>query len=150
MHIINTTALISINETAIVQLISFLIFLFLMHRIMFRPLRRVMGEREAYIEKVKKDIEDANAAFDQLTIEFERQRASVRLEAYAITRKMEDVGSREAGDIFNDTRGEIAEIRARADAEIEAQVEAAKQYASREVDTLAEYIMAKVLRWRAA
>ena len=39
MQIISNIALISINETLVVQLISFLIFLFIINRIMFRPLR---------------------------------------------------------------------------------------------------------------
>ena len=45
MQIISNIALISINETLIVQLISFLIFLFVINRIMFRPLRKTVGPR---------------------------------------------------------------------------------------------------------
>jgi len=45
MQIVSNVALISINETMVVQLISFLIFLFVINRVMFRPLRESMHER---------------------------------------------------------------------------------------------------------
>ena len=45
MQIITNIALISINETLIVQLLSFLIFLFIINRVMIRPLRGVMSDR---------------------------------------------------------------------------------------------------------
>ena len=59
MEIINTIALISINETLIVQLLSFLVFLFLINRVMIRPLRSVIDEREDFVTRVRKEIEDA-------------------------------------------------------------------------------------------
>ena len=51
MHIVSNIALISINETLIIQLVSFLIFLFLINRIMFRPLSHVMVERENHLTR---------------------------------------------------------------------------------------------------
>ena len=52
MEVVSTIGLITINETVIIELISFLIFLFLINRIMFRPLQDIMGEREAHIEDI--------------------------------------------------------------------------------------------------
>ena len=56
MEIIATNALISINETAIVQLVSFLIFLYVMNRIMFRPLLSTISQRKELISDFQKDI----------------------------------------------------------------------------------------------
>lgn len=67
MQIISNIALISINETLVVQLISFLIFLFIINRIMFRPLRQVMIERENHMEKINLDIVDAGKSLDRIT-----------------------------------------------------------------------------------
>ena len=41
MQIVSVEALLSINETLIFQLLSFLIFLFIIKRMMFRPLRGI-------------------------------------------------------------------------------------------------------------
>ncbi|OQY06422.1 MAG: hypothetical protein B6I22_05580 [Desulfobacteraceae bacterium 4572_123] len=66
MQIISNIALISINETLFIQLISFLIFLFIINRIMFRPLRRIIIERENHIEKINLDIIDAEKFMEKV------------------------------------------------------------------------------------
>ena len=68
MQIISNIALISINETLIVQVISFLIFLYIINRIMFRPLRSVTAERENHIKGIQKDIVEAENKLDALTL----------------------------------------------------------------------------------
>ena len=60
MQIISNIALISINETVIVQIISFLIFLYIINRIMFKPLRGVMADRENHIKSIQQDIVSAD------------------------------------------------------------------------------------------
>ena len=67
MHIISNIALITINETLFVQLISFLIFLFIINRIMFRPLQNTMSERESYIDQTNRDIADVTQELQSLT-----------------------------------------------------------------------------------
>jgi len=54
MEIISNIALISINETVVVQMLSFLVFMFILNRIMIRPLRSSANDREIYIEKLVK------------------------------------------------------------------------------------------------
>ena len=56
MEIVSNIALISINETLIVQMVSFLIFMFVMNMVMFRPLNRVMKKRSEYMESLKQDM----------------------------------------------------------------------------------------------
>ena len=73
MHIISNIALISINETLFVQLLSFLIFLFIINRIMFRPLKRVMNVRVDYIDQIKTDTVDAIQEFEKLTEKLKMQ-----------------------------------------------------------------------------
>ena len=82
MQIISNVALISINETLIFQIISFLIFLFIINRIMFRPLRKVMTERETYIENIQKDIVDAEKRFENLKSQIQAQEKAVRNAAF--------------------------------------------------------------------
>jgi len=57
MEIVTQTELVSINATMIIQVLSFLIFLFLIQRIMFRPLRDTMESRSADLKRLQKDIQ---------------------------------------------------------------------------------------------
>ena len=101
MQIISTVALISINETLIFQVISFLIFLFIINRILFRPLRRIMAERDAYIENIQKDIIDAQNQIEDLTNQIQKQEEAVRDEAFEQQAYLEASGDQQAADDIN-------------------------------------------------
>ncbi len=148
MQIIENIALISINETLIIQVISFLIFLFIINRIMFRPLNRVMKERVDYMDKLKQDVIDARDEITRVTNQLSEQKVAARQEALMLKREMESLGSEEATEIFADARNEITELKHKAIQEVQAQIEDAKEHIQSEAETLAIGIMEKILNRR--
>ena len=145
MQIISNVALISINETLIFQVISFLIFLFIINRIMFRPLRKVMNERETYIENVQKDIVTAENQFEDLTNELQAQENAVRDEAFKQKEQLEATGNQQAAEIMASARKEINALRAEAQKEVNAQISAARKHVQKESEGLAKQIIETVL-----
>ena len=145
MQIISNIALISINETVIVQVISFLIFLYIMNRIMFRPLRNVMADRENHIKMLHQDIDAAEKKFDTLTDQIREQESAVKQEAFVQKDKLEEAGGKLADEIFAATRKEMAEVKAKAQKEVDDQVIEAKKYFEKEADSLALAVMEKIL-----
>jgi len=145
MQIISNIALISINETLIVQVISFLIFLFIINRVMFRPLRSVVAERQSHIEHIRQDIVAAGKKFESLTNQIEKQEATVKMEAFAQKKELEEAGSRQADEIFVSTQKAIAAEKDKALKEVDAQVLEAKKYIQKESESLALRIIEKVL-----
>ncbi len=145
MQIISNVALISINETLIFQVISFLIFLFIINRIMFRPLRKVMNERETYIEDVQKDIVAAENQFEDLTNQIQAQENEVRNEAFKQKEQLEATGSQQAAEIMASTREEINALRAEAQKEVNAQISAARKHVQKESEDLSRQIIETVL-----
>jgi F-type H+-transporting ATPase subunit b len=145
MEIISNVALISINETLIFQVISFLIFLFIINRIMFRPLRKVMSERETYIENVQQDIVSAEIQFEDLTNQIQAQENAVRDEAFKQKDRLEASGSQQAAEIMSSTREEINALRAEAQKEVDARISAARKHVQKESEDLAKHIIETVL-----
>lgn len=145
MQIISNVALISINETLIFQVISFLIFLFIINRIMFRPLRRVMNERETHIENVQKDITTAENRYVDLANQVKAQERSVRNEAFKQREQLEAAGSRQAAEIMISARGEIDALRAEAQKEVDARISEARKHVQRESEKLAQAIIETIL-----
>ena len=145
MEIISTVALININETLIFQVISFLVFLFIINRIMFRPLRRVMNERETYIEDVQKDIVAAETRFEDLTHQIKAQEKAVRDEAFKQKDQLEAAGSEQADEIMASAREEIHTLRAEAQKEVAARITAAREHVQKESEDLAKHIIETVL-----
>ena len=145
MEIISNIALISINETLIVQVISFLIFLYLINRIMFRPLRNVMADRDIYIERVKLDIDQAQKKIESLTSQIQEHEADVKKEAFALKEQREAIGNQQAEEIFAAVRQEIADTSAKVQKDIDIQIIEARQSLQKESEALAISIIDKIL-----
>jgi len=145
MEIISNIALISINETLIVQVIGFLIFLFLINRIMFRPLQNVMADRDIYIERVKLDIDQARKKIDTMTSQIEEQEAEVKKEAFDLKEQREKIGNQQAKEIFAAVRQEIADTSANVQKDIDSKIAEARKSLQKESETLAVSIIEKIL-----
>lgn len=150
MQIISNIALITINETLFVQLLSFLIFLFIINRLMFRPLQNVMNERVNYIDKIKVDTVDAVKEFENLTEKLKAQESEVRKEAIGLQRKLEESGSEKGSEILASARKEIEAIKEKAEMEVNVQVSGARKHLKEESEALALNIMEKLLDRRLA
>lgn len=148
MQIVSNVALISINETMVVQLISFLIFLFVINRIMFRPLRRTMQEREHYVESIRMDIEEAEKKLEQTMQEARDEDAAVRNAGLQMIAEMEKQGNAEAGNIIAVAREEIAQRGGEARQDIDAQIANARKTIVAEAEKLSVSVMEHVLNRR--
>ena len=148
MEIIATNALISINATFAVQLISFLIFLYIMNRIMFRPLRSTMEQRDIYIDRVKEEIRSGKEKLDQLAEELDAQRAQVVKEADRAAKSLESEGDRQAAELIEQARQQITALRNETEARVVDQVKKARTAIADEVKTVTVAVMEKVLHRR--
>ncbi len=145
MQIISNIALISINETLIVQVISFLLFLFIINRLMFRPLRGVMAERQRHIQQIQEDIAAAEKKVDSLFEQVKRQELEVKKEAFTQAKELEQSATRQAAEIFAATSEKIAAQREKAQKEVDAQILEARKSLGKESQILALGIMEKLL-----
>ena len=150
MHIISNIALISINETLFFQLISFLIFLFIINRIMFRPLQSVMDNRKNHMDKIQTDTVDAIKELESLTQKLKAQESKARREALEIKRKVEESGSRQAALIFAASKKEIETLKEKAEMEVKAEIAEARKHLQKESQALAVTVMEKLLDRRLA
>lgn len=148
MEIIATNALISINETFFVQLISFLVFLYILNRVMIRPLIGTMAERKEFLSDVKTDIEKAKSDLEGLNWELDRQRVKVLNEAKAATLKLDREAEGRSSELFEAARLQIAQLRQETENRVKQQVKDARAQLSREVDSVTTAIMEKVLNRR--
>lgn len=145
MQIVSNIALISINETLVVQLISFLIFLFIINRIMIRPLRSTMAERDNYIQMVREDILDSKREFEEILDESRQEEKEIRQAALQIVADMESLGNHEAQDIMDVARKEIAGMKKQTQDEIERLLADAMTSVQKEAEVLSVSIMEKIL-----
>ena len=145
MEIISNIALISINETLIVQVIGFLIFLFVINRVMFRPLRNVMSDRDIHIERVQRDIIQAQKEVASITSQIQEQEAATRKEALELKDDLESNGSQQAKEIFESVKKEITASSQKIQQEIAVRISEERQALEKESKALALNIIEKIL-----
>lgn len=150
MEIISNIALITINETMVVQLISFLIFVFLLNRVMIRPLLGTMDDRENFISNLQQDTEDMEIEIQNLTKKMNSQEDAIRAEAMALMKAAEDSGKQHASEIFALINQEISELKQKTQEDVNLQIEEARKHLSKESEILATSIMEKILDRRIA
>jgi F-type H+-transporting ATPase subunit b len=148
MEIVTQTELVSINATMIVQVLSFLIFLFLIQRVMFRPLLGTMDGRNSLLKQLQKEIKTKETELAELSAKMQKEAAAVKAEAFLESAKMETDGKQEAGSILKQTREETAAQQRKASDDIRRRIETIQQELAAETETLVAIIIAKVLERR--
>ena len=148
MEIISATALISINETFFIQLISFLVFMFVLNRVMIRPLISTMDQRKEHLVAIRTDIEAAKSDLENLDNELDKQRSQVLKEANASVQQLGDEADHRASEVIESARSQIAQLRKETQETINAQLKEARSQLAGEVDAVTIAIMEKVLHRR--
>ncbi|MFW6053082.1 MAG: ATP synthase F0 subunit B [Desulfosalsimonas sp.] len=145
MKIIETMAMISLNETLIAELVSFLIFLFLINRIMIRPLQDTMRKRREYIDSTKNQIQESSEKLQELNRELkEHERVLIR-QANSEKDELRNDGSKQAEAILEEARKEIRSIRDENQQALDTEVSEARKSIETESEKLAVKIMENIL-----
>ena len=145
MEIVSNIALVSINETVFVQLISFLIFLYVINRVMFRPLRDTMLKRDHHVKQIQDDISHQENQLQTLKNNINERESRVRSEALEMRKKLEDSGSQEAAAIISTTRQEIDVLRKKSAQDVDSKLSEARKSLKQESEGLVSDVMEKVL-----
>jgi F-type H+-transporting ATPase subunit b len=148
MEIIQTTALITINDTLWLQLLSFLAFLFVINRVMFRPVLRTMAEREDHLEAMHREIADTTSEMDRMLAEAAAVENRVRADAHRQRESLLNNGRAEAGQVLDAARDEIRRLRTETEARMARELTDARQHIEGESMKLATDIMEAVLERR--
>ncbi|MBU2490862.1 MAG: ATP synthase F0 subunit B [Proteobacteria bacterium] len=145
VEFIETKALITINATVIAQMVSFLIFLFLINRLMFKPLRGVMREREERVEAAGAEIRQTREKMEGLQAELAVFEAAARKEALEVKERLDAEGGKEADGILAEARKKVEHTRQETVQKVEAQIAEARKSLETEARDLGMAVMEKIL-----
>jgi F-type H+-transporting ATPase subunit b len=145
MKIITTIQLITINATLFVQIFSFLIFMLIINRIMFRPLRKTLAKRHDYVKNVQQEISASSQEVTNLNQQIAKRERSFSGELAKLMKSAADSGNQQAEEILTATWKEIADMHAAAHKDINARIATARKSLQQEAESLAKDIVAKFL-----
>lgn len=144
MEIIQTTALITINETLWVQMIVFIVFLFLINRLMFRRVRRNLEERETHFESLRRDIEALDKEMKGLLAATEAEERQLRRAAHQMVDTLRQDGQQEAQRLMTKALEDIKLRQHEAEKALQGVVAAARREVESEAGQLTAVIVQRL------
>jgi F-type H+-transporting ATPase subunit b len=138
--------LISLDKSLIVQAINFLILLFVLQRLLYKPFLAKMGERTAAIQKSLDEAQAARAEATRQQEENETRLRAAHAEAAAIRAQAMKEASEEQKRLVEAARAESQRLVESAKAQMEADVRRAREELRREVADLATAVAEKLVR----
>ncbi len=145
MEIVSQTELVSINATMLVQGASFLIFLYVITRIMFRPLRRTMEDRSAHARQLKKEMAIQEQQIDEMSATLAKEEKKLKAQVFLESEQQESSAKQEAHALIRQAREEIVTQQREAENRIRERIETTRKQMVSETEPLVLTIMEKIL-----
>ena len=142
---VQENALIALNATLVVQMVSFLIFMFLLNRVMIRPILAVMDERKNYMDGLKQSVYDSEKGVETVSLQLQERESFARKESLQIKKKLEESGNSVGVETIQTAANEISMLKQEAEKEVQVQITEASKHMKKESETLAVNIMEKIL-----
>ena len=142
--------MISINATLVVQIIHFLILVFILNRLMFKPILKKIEDRKEYVEKTKGEINDLDQEAERLKKKFISEQVNARKDAFVLRDELRNQAFGQTEESLRDSQEKATSLRDTADGEAEKEIEKMQPLLPGEAATLAEEIIERVIGRRIA
>jgi F-type H+-transporting ATPase subunit b len=137
--------MISIDYSVWLQIVSFLIFWFLVNKLLFKPYIGLLEKREESTEGARAEAVEITEEADRLKLEYDRAIAEATLEAQAIKDTICYEAAREREQILNQASEEALRHLQLARSTIQREFERELQQAAHEAETLGRAMAEKIL-----
>ena len=138
--------IISVNIWQIlISLINLLIIYRILKKFLFKPVQKVMNERQAQVDRIYGDANQEKAQAEQMRQEYEQKLASAREEADGLVRNAVQTAQKRSDQMVSEASAQASRIKQKADEEIAQQKKKMLQDVREEISDLAVEIASKVV-----
>ena len=137
--------MISINDTLFLQVIHFLILVFILNRIMLRPILKVIDERTEKKENSKVEIKELEVKTNELREEFLDRETKARKNASEDRANVRAEGLTRAEEFLDESRKDVTAIRVKASEDVTREVNSAQLLLNDQAASLVDEIMEKLI-----
>ena len=142
----DTQALVTIvPSTFILTILNLFIQMFLMKKFLFKPIRRVLEERQKRADQNIRAAEQEKAEAEAVKAEYTKNMAHAREEAAGILERAKQDASQQADELLQSARSEAQALKAKAESDIRQEKKRALNEAKDEIGGLAMDIAGRVV-----
>jgi len=137
--------MLNIDGTLIFQIANFLVLLFILNLILFKPIRKILSRREEEMKSRLKTIDDYQGRAEQSEKDIEEGKVQARKEGYTAKETLKNQGLDEEKGILQEAGAAVEQKLDAAKKEIEAKVAAAKEALEGQIAGFSEELAQKIL-----
>ena len=137
--------MLKIDYTVFIQIANFLVLLFILSIILYKPIRKILGQRKAEIDSFQTLIEELQAKFDKHTKELEENMVGARKEGYKEKENLKDAGVEVEKKTVQEALSSAEEKIGSAREEIERDAVNARQSLEDEIKLFSQELAEKIL-----
>ena len=137
--------MVDLDITLLYQAANFLILMFVLNLILYKPLLKLLNDRQKRIDDANDDVRSLEATIDDKVADYEETLRKARAEAMEERESIKAVGTDAAKDILGAARGEVSEMIQGFKTKVAAEKEEARQVLHRQTRRIALEISEKVL-----
>ncbi len=138
--------MLDINWTLLLQIVNVLILIFILQRLLFKPITKVLDEREARIRGPLEEAKNVQEKAEKALKIIEDELVQARQKAAAILSEVRREGTAEQMKIVEAAKEHERELIATAAKEIEKEAAEAKKILQKDAEIIASEISFKILK----
>ena len=143
---IQSLDIISVNIWSIlISLVNLLLLFLILKKFLFKPVTKVMNERQNQVTAIYADAEKDRQAAADMKQEYETRMAAAREEADGLVRNAVQTAQRKSDSIIADANSQAAHLKQKAEMEIELEKKQMLSDVKTEISDLAVSIAARIM-----
>ena len=100
--------MIDLNYTMLIQMVNFLVLIFILNLLLYKPITKIIDERNKKIEDSKSEVESLDEKAELKIADYEEKMRQARQEAMSQRNEVKDEGEEAGKKIVEGARGEIS------------------------------------------
>jgi len=137
--------MLNIDGTLLLQIVNFLVLLFILNLILFRPIRRVLAQREEEMNSRQKTIDDYQEQAEKNEKGIEEGVVQARKEGYTEKEALKTQGLEGEREILQEAGGGVEQKLNAAKKEIESKIAVARETLEGQVANFSDELAQKIL-----
>lgn len=137
--------MIELDWTLFVQIVNFLVLVYLLNLVLFRPIRKTLRDRQARLRAFEADLASLADSRQGLLGEVDAKLTEARREALGLRERLRQEGSQAEASLMEQVKREVEEEWTRVEAKIKADVEQARQALKAQAQEFALALASKIL-----
>ncbi len=137
--------MINLDITLLIQVLNFLVLMFILNIILYKPLMKVMDDRQKRIDDAHDEVRSLEETIKDKVAAYEAKLREARASAMEQREEIKNQGTEAAKGILGQARDEVSEMIQGFKTKVSAEKEAARQILQKQTEQIAQEISEKVL-----